>query len=81
MDRLPTWSLFLITSFPRFESVIDKTADRRRKLYNGRIECTYYQYPGPKPPRGHFPDRRQESPAVPNSPDADQPPPQRADPV
>ena len=35
-------------------------ADRRRKLYNGRIECTYYQFFGPKPrTRG----RRLEKPA------------------
>ena len=57
MKHLPTWSLFLITSFPQFEGLIGKEADRRRKLYNGRIECTYYQYLGPRPPRGHFPER------------------------
>lgn len=61
MERLPTWSLYLITSFPQFERLIQKEADRRRKLYNGRIECTYYQYLGPRPPRGHFPDHRQPS--------------------
>ena len=57
MRHLPTWSLFLITSFPQFERVIQREADRRRKLYNGRIECTYYQYLGPRPPKGHFPER------------------------
>ena len=34
---------------PDFEAVIGQSADRRRKLYNGRIECTYYQFFGPKP--------------------------------
>ncbi len=58
MQHLPSWSLFLITSFPQFEGLMDKVADRRRKLYNGRIECTYYQYLGPRPPRGHFPPRQ-----------------------
>ena len=58
MKHLPSWSLFLITSFPQFESLIQKEADRRRKLYNGRIQCTYYQYLGPRPPRGHFPERQ-----------------------
>ncbi len=57
MLRIPTWSLYVLTSFPNFEGVLDKEADRRRKLYNGRIECTYYQYLGPRPPRGHFPER------------------------
>lgn len=49
MQRLPTWSLFLITNMPRFEKIIQKEATRRRKLFNGRIECTYYQFLGPKP--------------------------------
>ena len=61
MKHLPTWSLFLITSFPGFELTIGKEADRRRKLYNGRIQCTYYQYLGPRPPRGYFPDHRNPS--------------------
>ena len=36
---------------PFFEKIIQKSATRRRKLYNGRIECMYYQYLGPRPPR------------------------------
>ena len=50
MQRLPTWSLFLITNMPNFESLIQKSATRRRKLFNGRLECTYYQFLGPRPP-------------------------------
>lgn len=50
VQRLPTWSLFLITNMPRFEKIIQKQATRRRKLFNGRIQCTYYQFLGPKPP-------------------------------
>ena len=49
---LETWSIYLLTSHPRFEEIYGKKAGRRRKLYNGRIACTYYQYPGPRPPRG-----------------------------
>ena len=52
LQRLPTWSHFILTSYPRFEATIQKSADRRRKLYNGRIECTYYQFHGPSPPKG-----------------------------
>ena len=48
---LPTWSHFILTAQPNFERLIQKQADRRRKLYNGRIECTYYQFHGPKPER------------------------------
>jgi len=49
LKRLPTWSHYIITSYPKFERLIQKEADRRRKLYNGRIECTYYQFHGPRP--------------------------------
>ena len=51
LQRLPTWSHFLITNVPSFEGLIQKSATRRRKLYNGRIECMYYQFLGPRPPR------------------------------
>lgn len=44
----PTWSLFLISSDKSFERNFGRKADRRRKLYNGRIEACYYQYHGIK---------------------------------
>lgn len=47
----PTWSFYCLTSHPWFERQAGAQASRRRKLYNGRIECTYYQYQGPRPPR------------------------------
>lgn len=49
LQRLPTWSHFIITNMPRFEPLIQQTSTRRRKLFNGRIECTYYQFLGPRP--------------------------------
>jgi 23S rRNA (guanine2445-N2)-methyltransferase / 23S rRNA (guanine2069-N7)-methyltransferase len=58
VTRLPTWSLYLITNMPQFEKLIQKRATRRRKLYNGRIECTYYQFLGPRPPKGWANDGR-----------------------
>ncbi len=51
LRRLPTWSHFIFTSYPGFERIIQKKADRRRKLYNARIECTYFQIHGPRKPR------------------------------
>ncbi|MEM8758369.1 MAG: class I SAM-dependent RNA methyltransferase [Planctomycetota bacterium] len=42
MDRLPQWSHGVLTAFPRFESLIKRTATKRRKLYNGSIECGLY---------------------------------------
>ena len=50
MESNPTWSLYLITADKAFEKVFrEKPADRRRKLYNGRIETCYYQYYGQRP--------------------------------
>ena len=34
-----------------FEKNFGRKADKRRKLYNGKLECQYYQYFGPKPPK------------------------------
>ena len=48
---LETWSKYVLTSSRYFEKHFGTKAERRRKLYNGRIECTFYQYPGPRPPR------------------------------
>ena len=69
MQRLPTWSLFLITNMPKFESLIQKSATRRRKLFNGRLECTYYQFLGPRPPnnRGSEPTSEKTDPQQPSS--------------
>jgi len=46
-----TWSTFVLTSNKFFETYYGKKADKKRKLFNGRIECDYYQYMGPLPPR------------------------------
>lgn len=51
LRRLPTWSFYILSSRPDLESLVGQAADRRRKLYNGPLECTYYQFHGPKPPR------------------------------
>jgi putative N6-adenine-specific DNA methylase len=49
--RMDTWSFFIITSHPQFESHFGRKADKNRKLYNGRIQSRYYQYLGPLPPK------------------------------
>ena len=46
----PSWSLFAITADKTIESkAFGRPADRRRKLYNGRLEVCYYQFHGQKP--------------------------------
>jgi 23S rRNA G2445 N2-methylase RlmL/23S rRNA G2069 N7-methylase RlmK/C1962 C5-methylase RlmI len=49
--RLPTWSFFILTARRDFEKVAGQSANRRRKLYNGDVECTYFQFLGPRPGR------------------------------
>ena len=49
MRPLKTWSNYIITSSEDFEKNFKKKADRKRKLYNGRIKVDYYQFFGPKP--------------------------------
>lgn len=51
LSKLPTWSHYVVTSWLDFEKTIGQRATRRRKLYNSRLECVYYQFLGPKPPR------------------------------
>ncbi|MBS2039316.1 class I SAM-dependent RNA methyltransferase [bacterium] len=48
---LKTWSAYIITNHPEFVRCFGVAPDKRRKLYNGMIECTMYQYLGPRPPR------------------------------
>ncbi|MFZ5641965.1 MAG: THUMP domain-containing class I SAM-dependent RNA methyltransferase [Bacillota bacterium] len=50
-SRLETWSYYILTAHPDFEMLFGRRADKKRKLYNGRIQCNYYQYFGPRPPR------------------------------
>lgn len=51
LRRLPTWSHHILTARPDFERTIGQLATRRRKLFNAQIECTYYTFLGPRPPR------------------------------
>lgn len=44
--RLPKWSYYVITSNKNFEKCFERKATKNRKLYNGGIECYYYQYYG-----------------------------------
>ena len=48
--RLDTWSYYVLSAHPDFEWFFGRRADKKRKLYNGRIQCNYYQYFGPRPP-------------------------------
>lgn len=47
--RLKSWSHYIITTRGDFERLVGQRANKRRKLYNGRHECTFFQYHGPRP--------------------------------
>ena len=51
LRRLPTWSHYILTARGDLEKLVGQKADRRRKLFNAQIECTYFQFYGPRPPR------------------------------
>ncbi|MBQ7341326.1 MAG: class I SAM-dependent RNA methyltransferase [Oscillospiraceae bacterium] len=38
------WKKFIITSEPEFEHYFGRRADKKRKLYNGMIQCNLYMY-------------------------------------
>ena len=48
-NKLNTWSKYILTSFEEFEKYYKKEADKKRKLYNGRLKVNYYQYFGLRP--------------------------------
>ncbi|MCD8151218.1 MAG: class I SAM-dependent RNA methyltransferase [Clostridiales bacterium] len=54
--RLDCWSEYLISAYEDTERYIGKKADKKRKIYNGMLRTTLYQYLGPKPPRRKRPE-------------------------
>lgn len=50
-NRLENWSLHMLTTHPSPERLIGRRWDKSRKLYTGRLECHYFQFFGPRPPR------------------------------
>lgn len=43
---LPSWSVFILNPDTHLEHYMGRPANKKRKLFNGRIECAYYQYFG-----------------------------------
>jgi len=53
-NRLDNWSLHMLTTHQFPERLIGRRWDKSRKLYTGRLECHYFQFFGPRPPREPF---------------------------
>ncbi len=43
-EKKPGWRYFIIAPDKDFEKLFGRRADKRRKLYNGMLECDVYQY-------------------------------------
>ena len=69
--RLRSWSFYVLAADREFETHMGRPADRRRKLYNGPLECTLYQFYGPRPGETVQPEPGQLVPG----PAAEPPPP------
>lgn len=48
MNANPSWSSYILTAFNGFERAYGEKPTKKRKLFNGFIETTYYQYFGKK---------------------------------
>ena len=46
LRELPAWKLGFLSAEPEFERYFGRRADKRRKLYNGMIQCNFYQFLG-----------------------------------
>lgn len=54
MRRQQTWSYYILTADENLETVLQRDANRKRKLYNGNIKVDYYQFYGPRPPKEYI---------------------------
>lgn len=46
---LDNWCAYTLTSVTDFERLFGKKADKKRKLYNGKLECNFYAHLGESP--------------------------------
>ena len=44
LARVPGWDLYLLSPPTELERSLGRTADMRRRLYNGMIRCELYIY-------------------------------------
>lgn len=42
--KLTDWRFYIISPSDKFEELFGKKADKKRKLYNGMIQCNFFQY-------------------------------------
>ena len=52
--RCPGWNVYAFSADMGFEREFGRAATRRRRFYNGRIECEYHMFESAKPNGGAF---------------------------
>ena len=52
-SKLDSWSYFIITGYDEAEKYLGRKADKNRKIYNGMLKSYFYEFMGPKPPKGN----------------------------
>jgi len=58
MAANPGWSLSAISSHPQFERCLGRRADKKRRFYNGRLECEFMTFfAKERPPRRDTPEK------------------------
>lgn len=48
-NNLKDWSAYTLTSVSDFERLFSKKANKKRRIYNGKLDCMYYQVLAKKP--------------------------------
>ena len=48
-NNLKNWSCYILTDVKDFEKIMGRPATKKRKLYNAKLECTYFSFMGQKP--------------------------------
>lgn len=46
LNTMPGWKTYILSADPEFSRCFGRREDKRRKLYNGMIQCSYYMYLG-----------------------------------
>lgn len=49
---LDKWNFYFLSPIDSFERDFGRRADKKRYVYNAGIKCSYYNFLGPKPPKG-----------------------------
>lgn len=63
IKSLDNWSAYTLTSVTDFERLFGKKADKKRKLYNGKLECNLFSHLSSPPPK-KFSKKTEESESV-----------------